>query len=58
MLRRRFGEFYAFPRTPVPKIAVRTVAPVLGYTRRFIDRNVGYSLMFDSTRSTNELGLS
>jgi nucleoside-diphosphate-sugar epimerase len=58
VLRRRFGEFYAFPRTPVPKFVVRTVAPVLGYTRKFIDRNVGYPLKFDNTRSKTELGLS
>lgn len=58
VLRRRFGEFYAFPRTTVPKIVVRTIAPVLGHTRKFIERNVGYPLKFDSTRSEKELGLS
>lgn len=58
VLRRRFGEFYAFPRTTVPKFVVPTVAPMLGYTRKFIDRNVGYPLKFDSTRSKTELGLS
>lgn len=57
VLRRRFGEFYAFPRNSVPKIVVRTVAPILGYTRKFIDRNVGYSLKFDNSRSKSELGL-
>lgn len=56
ILRRRFGEFYAFPRITVPKFLVSAVGPVLGYTRKFIDRNVGYRLRFDNSRS-KELGL-
>jgi nucleoside-diphosphate-sugar epimerase len=58
ILRRRFGELYAFPRTKVPKFLYRAIAPALGYTRTFVDRNVGYPLAFDSSRSRTELGLS
>ena len=58
ILRRRFGELYAFPRTKVPKFLYRAIAPALGYTRTFVNRNVGYPLAFDSSRSRTELGLS
>jgi nucleoside-diphosphate-sugar epimerase len=58
ILRRRFGEFYAFPRMTVPKFLLRAIAPALGYSRTFVDRNVGYPLAFDSARSRTELGLS
>jgi nucleoside-diphosphate-sugar epimerase len=58
ILRRRFGELYAFPRTKVPKFLYRVIAPALGYTRTFVDRNVGYPLAFDSSRSRTELGLA
>lgn len=58
ILRRRFGEFYAFPRMTVPKFLFQAIGPAVGYTRKFIDRNVGYPLAFDNTRSRTELGLS
>jgi nucleoside-diphosphate-sugar epimerase len=57
VLRRRFGRFYAFPRMTVPKFLVRAIAPALGFTRKFVDLNVGYPLAFDSSRSRAELGL-
>jgi hypothetical protein len=58
ILRRRFGELYAFPRTTVPKFLYRAIAPALGYTRTFVERNVGYPLAFDNSGSRTELGLS
>jgi hypothetical protein len=58
ILRRRFGNLYAFPLTTAPKFMFRAVAPALGYTRKFVDLNVGYPLAFDSSRSRKELGLS
>lgn len=58
ILRRRFGPFYAFPRMTAPKVAFKAIAPVVGLTRKFVDRNVGYPLAFDNTRSRKELGLT
>ncbi|OBJ50935.1 diaminohydroxyphosphoribosylaminopyrimidine deaminase [Mycobacterium sp. 1423905.2] len=58
ILRRRFGPFYAFPRTTAPKAVFKAIAPVVGLTRKFVDRNVGYPLAFDNTRSRTELGLT
>jgi hypothetical protein len=41
-----------------PKVMVKAVAPVVGLTRKFVDRNVGYPLAFDNSRSQEELGLT
>lgn len=57
ILRRRFGPFYPFPRMTAPKMLVKAIAPLAGLTREFVDRNIGYPLEFDNSRSRNELGL-
>jgi len=57
ILRKKFGRSYPFPYTKLPKAMFRMVAPFVGYTREFVDKNVGWPLEFDSSRSTNELGL-
>ncbi len=57
ILRGRFGPLYPFPRTTVPKAIVKIIAPAAGLTRKFVDRNVGYPLAFDNSRSRSELGL-
>ncbi|BBX32403.1 cinnamyl-alcohol dehydrogenase [Mycolicibacterium mageritense DSM 44476 = CIP 104973] len=57
ILRRKFGPLYPFPWTTTPKIVVKAIAPVAGLTRKFVDRNVGYPLVFDNHRSRDELGL-
>ena len=58
ILRKRFGHSYPFPLVKVPKAAFKLVAPVAGYSREFVDKNVGYPLEFDNTRSREELGIS
>ncbi|MEO6470261.1 MAG: NAD-dependent epimerase/dehydratase family protein [Aeromicrobium sp.] len=57
MLRQRFGRSYPFPYTKIPKFAFRLVAPLAGYSREFVDKNVGWNLEFDNSRSVAELGL-
>ena len=58
ILRKRFGHSYPFPLVKVPKAAFKLVAPVAGYSREFVDKNVGYPLEFDNTRSREDLGMS
>jgi nucleoside-diphosphate-sugar epimerase len=57
ILRKRFGLSYPFPFTLVPKVMFKLVAPVAGYSREFVDKNVGWPLEFDNSRSISELGL-
>ena len=58
ILRKRFGHSYPFPLTRIPKPVFKLVAPVAGFTREFVDKNVGYPLKFDNSRSREELGLT
>jgi len=57
-LRKRFGRSYPFPYTTMPKAMFRLVAPVVGFTREFVDKNVGWPLEFDNSRSIAELRLA
>lgn len=57
ILRKRFGRSYPFPYTTIPKQMFRLVAPVAGFSREFVDKNVGWPLAFDNSRSIAELGL-
>ncbi len=57
-LRKRFGRSYPFPYTTVPKAMFRLVAPAAGFSREFVDKNVGWPLAFDNSRSIAELGLA
>jgi nucleoside-diphosphate-sugar epimerase len=56
-LRRRFGRSYPFPYTTIPKPMFRLIAPVAGFSREFVDKNVGWPLAFDNSRGSSELGL-
>jgi len=57
VLRKRFGRSYPFPYTTIPKPMFRLIAPAAGFSREFVDKNVGWPLKFDNTRSVTELGL-
>ncbi|MGB8404956.1 MAG: aldehyde reductase [Mycobacterium sp.] len=58
ILRRQYGPLYPFPRMTTPKLAVKVLAPAVGLTRKFVDRNIGYPLAFDNGRGRAELGLT
>ena len=58
ILRRRFGPFYPFPRRTAHKTMVKAIAPIVGFTRKYTELNVGYPLAFDNSRSRSELGLT
>lgn len=57
-LRRRFGHSYPFPVSKVPKPVFKLIAPVAGFTREFVEKNVGHPIEFDNSRSRAELGLT
>jgi nucleoside-diphosphate-sugar epimerase len=57
ILRKSFGFTYPFPHNTVPKWLFRLVAPAAGYSRDFVDKNVGFPLEFDNTRSREGLGI-
>lgn len=57
ILRTRFPK-YPFPTKELPKFLVKLVAPIAaGVSRAFIQKNVGYRLSFDNSRSIELLGV-
>jgi nucleoside-diphosphate-sugar epimerase len=58
ILRRKFGEGYPLPRGAAPKPILWLIAPRLGFTRRYIARNVGFPVRLDNSRSMRELGMT
>jgi nucleoside-diphosphate-sugar epimerase len=58
VLRKHFGNGYPFPRRQVPKFVFWLIAPMMGYTRKFVSRNVGIPIRFDNSYSKTDLGMS
>jgi len=57
-LRKHFGDGYPFPRRQVPKLVFWLIAPMMGYTRKFVSNNVGIPIRFDNSYSKTDLGMS
>lgn len=57
ILRAKFGYRYPFPHMVVPKFAFKLVAPLFGYSRKFVELNMGYPIYFDTRKSVQELGM-
>lgn len=57
-LRDKYGSDYPLPKSTVPKFLVWLVGPFLGYSRKFVSRNVGHDLRADNSKAVRELGLS
>jgi len=57
-LRAKFGYRPSFPLIEAPKALIKLAAPVAGLTRKFVERNVGYPLRFDSSRTVEDLGVT
>ena len=58
ILREHFGEGYPFPRRQVPKFLFWLIAPTLGFTRKYVSRNVGIRIEFDTSHGRADLGMS
>ncbi len=58
ILRKQFGDDYPFPRRQSPKFLFWLIAPMFGYTREYVKKNVGIKIKFDNTYSKTDLGMS
>jgi nucleoside-diphosphate-sugar epimerase len=58
ILKSKFGNQYAFPMMTAPKWLISIIAPMMGVTREFIHRNVGYPFSFDNSYSKKDLGMN
>jgi len=57
-LRKHFGDDYPFPLRQAPKFLFWLIAPMMGYTRKYVSRNVGIQTKFDNSYSKTNLGIS
>lgn len=57
VLKARFGRGYPFPLMVAPKWMIWLIAPMQGFSRKWVARNVGYPLRFDNGYTRRDLGL-
>ncbi len=57
LLKARFGSGYRWPLMIAPKFIVWLMAPLQGYSRKFVARNAGWPLRFDNRYIQQDLGL-
>ncbi len=57
ILKKKYGNAYPFPAHLLPKPLVWLIAPLAGFKRKMISRNVGYPWRVDNTKSIRELGV-
>lgn len=57
MLRKRYGSKYPLPKRTLPKMMVWLMAPLVGFKRKMISRNIGYHWSVNNTKSIKELGV-
>lgn len=58
ILRKHFGDDYPFPRKQVPKFLFWLIAPMRGFSRKYVSRNTGIQIKFDNSYSKKDLGMS
>jgi len=58
ILRKEFGDRYPLPRRQAPKFLFWLIAPMMGYTRIFVGKNVGIHIKLDNSYSKTDLGMS
>jgi len=56
-LQKKFGSAYPFPKKVLPKFLVWLMAPMAGFKRKMISKNVGYEWKVDNSKGIRELGM-
>mgnify|MGYP006277937367 CR=1 FL=1 len=52
------GESYPVPRKSVPKLLLYILGPAMGFSWKYIGKNVGIPILFDNTRAREQLGIA
>ncbi len=58
IIREKFPDKYPLPKMIVPKFVFWLIAPFLGFTRKYVSRNIGYPIEFDNSYSIDNLKIS
>lgn len=57
ILRQHFGPKFPFPRNQLPKAAFKLFGPLAGFSKAFVELNMGYPIYFNTDKSKKELGM-
>ncbi|TQR62195.1 aldehyde reductase [Acinetobacter sp. RF15A] len=57
ILRKAFGAKFPFPRNQLPKTAFKMFGPLAGFSRKFVELNMGYPIYFNAQKSQDQLGI-
>lgn len=57
VIRKQYPD-YALPKSHAPKWLFSIVGPLMGYSRKYVKRNVGYDLNFDNSYIKKDLGIN
>ena len=57
ILRDKYGSKYPIPKNLVPKFMLYLVGWISGVSWNCVSKNIGYPLIFDNSKSINELGM-
>ena len=55
ILRQNFGPKFPFPRNKLPKAAFKLFGPLAGFSKSFVELNMGYPIYFNANKSQQEL---
>jgi dihydroflavonol-4-reductase len=58
ILRKQFGDDYPLPKRQTSKFLFWLIAPLMGYTRKYVSKNVGIKVKFDNSYSKKDLSMS
>lgn len=57
ILRKNFGGKYKLPKGQVPKFMMYLLGPALGFTWKYVKRNIGIPIRFDNSYTKKNLGI-
>ncbi len=57
ILRDKYKDGYPFPKKLIPKGIIWLIAPIVGFKRKMVSRNIGYPFIADNSKSIYQLGL-
>ncbi len=57
ILRQHFGNKFPFPRNQLPKAAFKLLGPFIGFSKSFVELNMGYPIYFNADKSKKDLGI-
>lgn len=58
ILRNHFGDAYPFPQRELPKFLIWLIAPMRGFSRKYVSRNFGHKIKMDNAYSKADLSMS